>query len=67
MKIYEVAFKDTESSRTRKKRYFSNRTDQNGFITSHIGSLFSFEKKDYNIGRNKSDIIKFLNKEDDNG
>ena len=50
MKIYEVAFKDTESSRARKKRYFSNRTDQNGFITSHIGSLFSFEKKDYNIG-----------------
>ena len=63
MKIYEVKFKESETSKTEKRRYFSNKTEQEGFILSHIGSLFGFVKEMHKIGRNKSDIIDFLNKE----
>ena len=63
MKIYEVKFKESPTSKTENKRYFSNKTEQEGFIISHIGSLFGFVKEMHEVGRNKSDIIKFLNKE----
>lgn len=66
MKIYEVTFKDSESSRITKKKFFSSKTDQDGFIVSSVGSLFGFKKTKHEIGRNKSDIIKFLNKENNN-
>ena len=63
MKIYEVTFKDSPTSKAEKRRYFSNKTEQEGFILSHIGSLFGFVKEMHKVGRNKSDIIDFLNKE----
>ncbi len=63
MKIHEVRFRETPQSKVQKSRYFSNHQDQKDFIISHIGLLFDFEYKSHDVGRNKSDIIKFLNKE----
>jgi len=63
MKIYEVRFKETPQSKKEKIRYFSSAKDQNDFVLSHIALLFCFVLKKHDVGRNKSDIIKFLNKE----
>ena len=63
MKIYEVTFKDSPTSKAEKRRYFSSYTEVKGFTMSHINSLFNFKIERHEVGRNKSDIIKFLNKE----
>ena len=63
MKIYEVIFKDSPTSKAEKVRYFSSYTEVKGFTMSHINSLFIFKIEKHEVGRNKSDIIKFLNKE----
>ena len=63
MKIYEVTFKDSPTSKAEKRRYFSSYTEVKGFTMSHINSLFIFKIEKHEVGRNKSDIIKFLNKE----
>ena len=66
MNIYKVIFKDTETSRAIKKLYFSNKTDQDDFILSHVGLVFGFKKSKHEVGRNKTDIIHFLNDENSN-
>ena len=63
MKIYEVKFKESPKSKTEKRRYFSSYTETKGFTMSHINSLFLFKIEKHKVGRNKSDIIDFLNKE----